>query len=104
VHSRSTKFFQCYPHDEHKPGSVNEGDLFIHPRSGVFDHSLLRGDQAVHELGSLLLVGIHALRQHQFANTGSIPRFAGGDSLNRSQLDVTVTGRERGSTPARSRP
>jgi len=41
---------------EHKPGSVNEGDLFTRPRSGVFALGLLLGGQALHELGSFLVI------------------------------------------------
>ena len=40
--------------------------------SCIFEPSLLLGNQVLHELGTFLLVGLHALRQEQLANLRSV--------------------------------
>ena len=47
-----------------------------------FDPGLLLGNQALHKLRPVLLVGLHTPRQEQFANLRNAPRFAVCDSLN----------------------
>jgi hypothetical protein len=47
-----------------------------------FDPGLLLGNQALHKLRPFLLVGLHTLRQEQFANLRNAPRLAVGDFLN----------------------
>ena len=47
-----------------------------------FNPGLLLGDQALHEVGPFLLVGLHTLRREQLANLRNAPRFTVRDSLN----------------------
>jgi hypothetical protein len=50
-------------------------------RSRDFDPGLLLGDQALYELGPVLLVGLGTLRQEQFANLRNAPRLNVCDPL-----------------------
>jgi hypothetical protein len=49
--------------------------------SRFFDPGLLLGDQALDELGLVLLVGLHSFGQRQFASLRNAPGLAVCDSL-----------------------